>query len=97
MLGMKEILRSILKVDYGLSHEAQESPAPVIFDLFAGDVDDNAGVDPGDEVDELYMLTTKADRIVTDFSLAEAIFDSFPNSIQAGAGHVNDPRFIRRL
>jgi hypothetical protein len=58
LLDMKEIVLSILKVDYGLRHEAREIPDSVIFDPFALDVDDDAGVDPGDDVDNVYMHTT---------------------------------------
>ncbi|BBN20791.1 hypothetical protein Mp_zg01480 [Marchantia polymorpha subsp. ruderalis] len=69
-MELKDQLRFILTMDYGLCSEVQPSPTFGVFDLFAGEGDSAIeNVAHTDEVDDFFMLTAKADRRVSDVLL----------------------------
>ncbi|BBN16625.1 hypothetical protein Mp_7g07950 [Marchantia polymorpha subsp. ruderalis] len=70
MMELKDQLRFILTMDYGLCSEVQPSLTFGVFDLFAGEGDSAIeNVAHTDEVDDFFMLTAKADRRVSDVLL----------------------------
>ncbi|PTQ43663.1 hypothetical protein MARPO_0023s0007, partial [Marchantia polymorpha] len=95
-MELKDQLRFILTMDYGLCSEVQPSPTFGVFDLFAGEGDSAIeNVAHTDEVDDFFMLTAKADRRVSDVLLWNTLMIQ-GSSVASESAFSKSSGFVRR-